>query len=58
MYSEADNAVDGDKKTCMRTLPIGFNSPDKTVWWKVDLGRVFSIHSVTIMFKNYIGYGT
>lgn len=46
------------KKTCMKTLPIGLYSPDKTVWWKVDLGRVFSIHSVNIMFKNYIGYGT
>lgn len=58
MFSEANNAVDGDKKTCTQTSDIGYNSLDKTVWWKVDLGRVFGIHSVNIMFKNYIGYGT
>uniref|UniRef100_A0A8W8NYI9 Multiple epidermal growth factor-like domains 10 n=1 Tax=Magallana gigas TaxID=29159 RepID=A0A8W8NYI9_MAGGI len=31
-------------------------SPYKTTWWKVDLGGVYSIYSVTILFKNYNGY--
>ena len=53
----AENAVDGNTATCTRTEPIGRNSPYKTVWWKVDLGGVYSIYSVNILFKNYDGYG-
>ena len=53
----AGNAVDGDIRTCMRTEEIGTNSPDKTVWWKVDLGGVYNIYSVNILFLNYDGYG-
>ena len=41
----------------MRTGPIGPNSPYKTAWWKVDLGGVYNIYSVNILFKNYDGYG-
>lgn len=51
------NAVDRNITTCMRTLEIGRRSPDKTVWWKVDLGRVYSIYSINIQFKKYVGYG-
>lgn len=50
-------AIDRNTSTCMRTKPIGRNNPDKTVFWIVDLGEVFSIYSVHIMFKNYYGYG-
>ena len=53
----AGNAVDRDITTCIRTIPIGGNSPYQEVWWRVDLGRVFSIYSVNILFKNYPGYG-
>ena len=53
----ADNAVDRDVTTCMRTGIIGPNSPDKTVWWRVDLGKVYNIYSVNVLFKNYEGYG-
>lgn len=42
----------------MRTNQIGRHDPDKTVWWIVDLGGVYSIYSIHIMFKNYPGYGT
>ncbi|XP_078330765.1 uncharacterized protein LOC111112385 [Crassostrea virginica] len=52
----AENAVDRNTVTCMRTRSIGPNSPDKTVWWKVDLGGVYNIYSVNILFKNYDGY--
>nr|XP_022311199.1 uncharacterized protein LOC111116496 [Crassostrea virginica] len=52
----AANAVDGNTATCMRTKDIGPNSQDKTVWWKVDLGGVYNIYSVNILFKNYNGY--
>nr|XP_034321045.1 protein draper isoform X1 [Crassostrea gigas] len=40
----------------MRTNLIGSNGIDKTVMWKVDLGGVYSIYSVNILFKNYEGY--
>ncbi|XP_078330664.1 uncharacterized protein LOC144624641 [Crassostrea virginica] len=52
----AHNAVDRDITTCMRADPIGPNYPDQTVWWKVDLGGVYNIYSVNLLFKNYEGY--
>ena len=55
---KAGNAVDGNIMTCMRTDAIGPTSPYKTVWWKVDLGGVYNIYSVNILFKNYNGYGS
>lgn len=53
----ASNAVDGHTTTCMRTKDIGHNSYYKTVWWKVDLGAVYNINRISILFKNYDGYG-
>ena len=53
----AGNAVDRDITTCMRTLPIIGTSTDKTMWWKVDLGGVYNIYSVNILFKNYDQHG-
>lgn len=53
----AGNAVDRNTQTCMRTIEIGRSSPDKTVWWKVDVGGVYSIYSINIIFKNYDGFG-
>ena len=53
----AEYAVDRNTATCMRTDIIGPNSPYKTVWWKVDLGGVYNIYSVNILFKNYDGHG-
>nr|XP_022303638.1 receptor-type tyrosine-protein phosphatase alpha-like isoform X2 [Crassostrea virginica] len=52
---KAGNAVDRDITTCMRTNPIGTSPqiPEKTVWWKVDLGGVYNIYSVNIVFKSY-----
>ena len=54
----AGNAVDGNITTCMRTEPIGTTSQERTMWWKVDLGGVYSIYSVNIIFKNYVNEGT
>lgn len=54
---DASNAVDGNIATCTRTKEIGIISPDKTVWWKVDLGGIFNIYRINILFKNYDGYG-
>lgn len=53
----AENAVDRNNMTCMRTYPIGPNSPEKATWWKVDLGGLYSIYSVNIQFKIYESYG-
>ena len=43
----------------MRTDEIGAGIyvPEKKMWWKVDLGGVYNIYSVNIMFKNYDAYG-
>ncbi|XP_052694709.1 protein draper-like isoform X1 [Crassostrea angulata] len=41
----------------MRTLEIGQNAPKETVWWKVDLGAVYNIYRINILFRNYDGYG-
>lgn len=53
---DACNAVDGNLGTCMRTYNIGPNSPDKTVWWMVDLGGIYNIYSINILFKKYDHY--
>lgn len=53
----ASNALDKNTATCMRADTIGPNSPDKTTWWKVDLGGVYNIFSVNIVFKNYNSHG-
>uniref|UniRef100_A0A8W8NII6 Fucolectin tachylectin-4 pentraxin-1 domain-containing protein n=1 Tax=Magallana gigas TaxID=29159 RepID=A0A8W8NII6_MAGGI len=52
----ATNAVDGNITTCTRTKDIGPNSPDKTVWWKVDFGEIINVFRINILFKNYNGY--
>lgn len=52
-FYNASNAVDGKPSTCMRTLPIGINNPNKTAWWKVDLGGVYSIYGISIVFRDY-----
>lgn len=41
----------------MRTDPLGEHDPAKETWWKVDLLKVSNIYSISILFKNYIGYG-
>lgn len=48
---DANNAVDGNLATCMRTRP------DRIMWWKVYLGRAYNIYSIKILFKRYDGYG-
>lgn len=53
---EAGNAVDRNTLTCMRTSDIGTTSVNKTVWWKVDLGGMYSIYSINVLFKNYEGW--
>ncbi|XP_052694706.1 scavenger receptor class F member 1-like [Crassostrea angulata] len=54
--SGASNAVDENTATCTRQYAIGLNSPHETVWWKVDLGGVNNIYSITISFKTYDGH--
>lgn len=49
---DAKYAVDKNTSTCMRTEDIGLSSLYKTMWWKVDLGGVYNIYSINILFKN------
>lgn len=56
MY-EANNALDRNTATCMRTDQTGDNSVQKTTWWKVDLGGNYTIYSISILFKNYDNLG-
>lgn len=55
----ASNAIDRNTATCMRTDAIGPNIQDKyrNTWWKVDLGAVYNIYSINILFKKYDGVG-
>lgn len=54
----ASSSIDRNASSCMRTKAIGRISTHKTVWWwKVDLGGVYNIYSITILFKNYHGFG-
>lgn len=57
MY-KASNAVDRNTATCMRTDDIGLQSPHRSTWWKVDLGGVYNIYSIQILFKEYEKLGT
>lgn len=52
-----NNAVDENPATCAKTDAIGKTSPRSNVWWKVDLGRIYNIYSISILFKNYPNYG-
>lgn len=54
---DASKAVDGNRETCMRAEAIGSNSADKLVWWKVDLGGIYNIYDINILFKTYDGFG-
>lgn len=58
-YYNAINAVDRNTDTCMRTDDIGNKAPQtqKTTWWKVDLGGMYRIYSISILFKNYNNLG-
>lgn len=53
---EANNALDRNITTCMRTQAIGLSSTDNSMWWKVDLGGFYNVYRITIMFKNYEEY--
>lgn len=55
---KASNAVDRNTATCMRTDQIGPQSPHQSTWWKVDLGGVYNIYSIHILFKDYENFGT
>uniref|UniRef100_A0A8W8NWQ2 EGF-like domain-containing protein n=1 Tax=Magallana gigas TaxID=29159 RepID=A0A8W8NWQ2_MAGGI len=55
--SGASYAVDGNTATCTKQFAIGISAPYKTVWWRVDLGDVYNIYSISIFFKTYDGYG-
>ncbi|XP_062600594.1 multiple epidermal growth factor-like domains protein 10 [Saccostrea cucullata] len=37
----------------MRSESIGLQSTYKTVWWYVNLGDVYSVYSIRILFKTY-----
>lgn len=54
---DASNAVDRNLATCTRTKDIGGRSEYTTAWWKVDLGGLYRIYSVNILFKSYDGFG-
>lgn len=54
---DASKTVDENRETCMRTEAIGSHSADKTAWWKVDLGGIYNIYDINILFKTYDGFG-
>jgi hypothetical protein len=50
----AKNAVDRIYSTCMNADAFGILTPYKTMWWSVDLGAVYSIYSINVVFKDYV----
>lgn len=56
-YNNVKNVVDRNVIMCMKMNDIGGSFLCSIVWWKVDFGRIYSINSVNIFFKNYVGYG-
>lgn len=56
-FYDASNAIDRNAATCMRTDQIGINALYKYTWWMVDLGAVYNIYSVNILFRKYEGFG-
>lgn len=53
----ANYSVDRNGASCMRSSTIGTTTPEKSTWWKVDLGGTLNIYSINILFKNYDNYG-
>ncbi|XP_061170727.1 uncharacterized protein LOC133180175 [Saccostrea echinata] len=51
-YYISSNAVDRNEKTCARSTFIGEGATEKTVWWKVDMGDIYSIYSIDVLFEN------
>lgn len=41
----------------MRTNDTGTTALHKATWWKVDLGGVYNIFDINILFKNYDSVG-
>ncbi|XP_061185209.1 uncharacterized protein LOC133193268, partial [Saccostrea echinata] len=53
----SSNAVDRDESTCAGSSVIGGSyAVEKSVWWKVDMGDIYSIYSINILFKDVTGY--
>lgn len=50
--TDASNAVDRNTATCMKSHTKGINSPEKTVWWKVNLGGVLAFKALTCCLKT------
>lgn len=50
---EANNALDRNMTTCMRTQAIGLSSSNNSMWWKVDLVGWYNVYRITIMFRSY-----
>lgn len=52
----ATKAVDRDIQTCARMEDIGKTTNDRSTWWYVDLGGIYSVYNIRIQFKDYDGY--
>lgn len=53
----AGKAVDGNMSTCMRTDDIGITTAfDSKTWWYVDLGGIYNVYNIRILFRDYPGY--
>lgn len=53
--TDASYPVNGNTAICIKQYEKGLNSPYKTVLWKIDLGGVHNIKSISILFKTYMG---
>ncbi|XP_062573665.1 protein draper-like isoform X3 [Saccostrea cucullata] len=47
------NAVDRNNDTCTRTRPIEPSNWSNQTWWYVDLGGIYNVYKVNIIFRLY-----
>lgn len=53
---DVGRVVDGDISMCMWIEDIGiWLNNDKKIWWYVDLGGVYNVYNIRILFMDYCG---
>ncbi|XP_061170695.1 uncharacterized protein LOC133180136 [Saccostrea echinata] len=52
-FHAAVNAVDRNNNSCTTTRKIGSATPYRESWWMVDLGDIYSVFRIRILFKDY-----
>lgn len=52
----ASTVVDKNIQTCARMEDIGTTTNDRSTWWYVNLGGIYSVYNIRIQYKDYDGF--